>query len=480
MNYVTVTPETLNPKLVKMEYAVRGRLVLRAEELGKRLSAGETLPFKDLVYCNIGNPQSVGQHPITFFRQVLAACANPELLDNKAFVDSMPADVVTRAKELIQGSVHGIGAYSHSKGVELVRNHVAGFIEERDGHPSNPEHIFLTNGASDGVKTIINMLVRDESDGIMLPIPQYPLYSATITACGGAQVPYFLDEGLDWGINIENLEKVVADAKAAGTNVRAMAIINPGNPTGQVVTEENLREIAKFCHRNSIMLMADEVYQANIYGDQPFTSLKKVVRETDGGVAEELELASFHSTSKGMIGECGLRGGYMELANFHEDTLDQVYKALSVSLCSNLPGQFMTSLMVRPPTEGDASYPLFSDEQNGIFESLKRRSQKLVEAFNSMDGITSNACSGAMYVFPQIRLPSGAIEEAGKRGVAPDEFYALELLDATGICVVPGSGFGQEDGTYHVRTTFLPPEDKIDEVIERMQVFHSDFMSRFE
>ena len=83
------------------------------------------------------------------------------------------------------------------------------------------------------------------------------------------------------------------------------------------------------------------------------------------------------------------------------------------------------------------------------------------------------------YAFPQIRLPQKAVDEANAKGISPDTLYALELLDATGICVVPGSGFGQEDGTHHVRTTFLPPEDKMDEVIDRMGVFHQNFMETY-
>ncbi len=180
-----------------------------------------------------------------------------------------------------------------------------------------------------------------------------------------------------------------------------------------------------------------------------------------------------------MLGECGLRGGFMELTNFDADVLDQVYKAMSVSLCSNLPGQFMTSLMVRPPRAGDESFPLFQKEQSGIFESLRRRSKKLVAALNSLEGVTCNACDGAMYAFPQFRLPAAAVAAAQKKGITPDTLYALELLDATGICVVPGSGFGQEAGTHHLRTTFLPPESKMDEVIERMAVFHKGFMQTY-
>ena len=122
---------------------------------------------------------------------------------------------------------------------------------------------------------------------------------------------------------------------------------------------------------------------------------------------------------------------------------------------------------------------MFELFQGGIFESLRRRATKVVAALNSLEGVTCNDCEGAMYAFPRIELPSAAVEAATAKDLAPDTFYAVELLDATGICVVPGSGFGQEDGTFHLRTTFLPPEDKMDEVNDRMKVFHEKFMDKY-
>ena len=97
-NYAAAAPDMLNPKLVNMEYAVRGKPVLMAEDFAKRLNAGEKLPFDDLVFCNIGNPQSVGQKPVTFFRQVLALCMCPSLLENASIISSIPSDVISRAK----------------------------------------------------------------------------------------------------------------------------------------------------------------------------------------------------------------------------------------------------------------------------------------------------------------------------------------------------------------------------------------------
>jgi len=373
-------------------------------------------------------------------------------------------------------SGHGLGAYSHSKGLAHVRETVANFIEERDGHPADPESIFLTNGASEGVFAVLDLLIRSPQDGIMIPIPQYPLYSAALTLKGGAAVRYFLDESNSWGLSVPELERSVAEAKAQGVTSRALAVINPGNPTGGCLSLEDMQGVVQFCERENLVLCADEVYQENVYVEgKPFTSFKKVVRDLNSSV----ELVSYHSTSKGFLGECGMRGGYYEATNIDPKVVEQMYKMASVSLCSNLTGQVMMDLMVNPPRPGDASYALFKEEREGQLARLKSRAQKLVSGLNSMEGVTCNAAEGAMYAFPQIRLPAKALEAAKNNGKAPDALYAMELLEATGICVVPGSGFGQEEGTLHFRTTFLPGDDKIDQAVSKMQDFHSNFMKKY-
>jgi alanine transaminase len=314
----------------------------------------------------------------------------------------------------------------------------------------------------------------------MIPIPQYPLYTASLALFDGKPVPYYLDESSDWGLNVADLRASLKKSRDEGVDVRSLVIINPGNPTGQCLTFDNMKEIVQFCKEEKLILMADEVYQVNIYQPEtrPFHSFKKVVRSL-GPEYDDFELISFHSISKGMIGECGRRGGYFELCGFDPKVIAQIYKIASVSLCPNVPGQIMVDLMLHPPTKGDESYDLYHSELNGIYESLKRRAIKLCAAFNSLEGVTCNEAQGAMYLFPQITLPAGAVEAAKAQGTQPDELYCMELLNATGVCLVPGSGFGQKDGTYHFRSTFLPPENLFDDFIGGIKQFHEGFLAKY-
>lgn len=127
-------------------------------------------------------------------------------------------------------------------------------------------------------------------------------------------------------------------------------MINPGNPTGQLLTKADIQEIIKVCETEGLLLLADEVYQENVYDDgQKFIAFKQVVAE----MGSQVEVASFHSVSKGFQGECGMRGGYMELHNFAPEAIEAVYKCVSVGLCSNLPGQVCVDLMVNPPQPGE-------------------------------------------------------------------------------------------------------------------------------
>jgi len=198
-----------------------------------------------------------------------------------------------------------------------------------------------------------------------------------------------------------------------------------------------------------------------------------------GNPYSNFELISFHSVSKGFVGECGKRGGYMELYGIHPQVKAEFYKIATISLCPNLVGQMMVGLMVNPPKPGDHSFISYSKERDEIYKSLKRRAHKLTDALNKLEGIKCNPAEGAMYVFPLIIIPPKAIEEAQRRGKLADVFYAFELLDNTGICIVPGSGFGQKPGSFHFRTTFLPSEEKIDSTIEKLTKFHAQFLNKY-
>jgi alanine transaminase len=418
-----------------------------------------------------------------------------------------PQDAIERARTLLS-SIGSVGAYSHSQGVPSIRQTVANFLQERDAHAANPNHIFLTQGASSGVQTLLSMLTENPNSGIMIPIPQYPLYSASLALYGSTPVPYYLDESTGWSLDTEQLIQVVSSARKSGTDVRALVIINPGNPTGQCLSAENVRDVITFCHEQKLVLLADEVYQTNIYEPEqrPFVSFKKALMEhPDADVRENVELVSFHSISKGMIGECGRRGGYFECVNIDGEILEQIYKMASVSLCPNLHGQILVDLMCNPPRAGDASYESYTGEIKGIHDSLRRRSKKLEDVFNQMEGVSCKPSDGALYLFPNVTLPQKVVEQAKQHGLAPDAYYSHAMLEATGVCVVPGkfadkniyiytytnhgvvsefltlifalgSGFGQKENTWHFRSTFLPEERLFDQFCSNLQTFHAQFL----
>jgi hypothetical protein len=247
---------SMSQSLRKMQYAVRGEVVMAAEKMAAE--------GKEIIYTNIGNPQAVGQKPITYYRQVLSLCDLPAEcgVDHPNANAIFPQDALEHAREIraIIGPC-GTGAYSHSQGIAGFRKHVAEFITERDGHPSFQGDIFLTNGASTGIELILSGLISSDYDAIMIPIPQYPIYSAIITNKGGHQVGYALDESIGWGVTKEELYKRLHEARGKGLSVKGLALINPGNPTGQVMSSQDIATVCQFCSDNGIVLLADEVYQ---------------------------------------------------------------------------------------------------------------------------------------------------------------------------------------------------------------------------
>eukprot|EP01121_Diplochlamys_sp_Union-15-3_P002051 TRINITY_DN1177_c0_g2_i2.p1 TRINITY_DN1177_c0_g2~~TRINITY_DN1177_c0_g2_i2.p1 ORF type:complete len:161 (+),score=24.91 TRINITY_DN1177_c0_g2_i2:78-560(+) len=159
--------------------------------------------------------------------------------------------------------------------------------------------------------------------------------------------------------------------------------------------------------------------------------------------------------------------------------MDEYYKLASINLCPNTIGQLIVGLMVNPPKAGTESYATYVQETEAIYNSLKRRAKLVCETLSHLEGVSCQPSEGAMYAFPKITLSPKAVEAATKAGKNADAFYCLELLENTGICVVPGSGFLQKEGTWHFRTTFLPKEDHLTEVLEEMKRFHQKFMDKY-
>lgn len=169
----------------------------------------------------------------------------------------------------------------------------------------------------------------------------------------------------------------------------------------------------------------------------------------------------------------------MELVGFDEAVEAHIYKLASSSLCSTVTGQVMTSLMVRGPEPGDESYESHKAEQAAIYEQLKRNAQLVSKGLNSIEGFSCQPAQGAMYIFPRIEMPQGAIDAAQRLGTTPDALYAVSLLETTGICVVPASGFGQEEGRFGFRTTFLPSEAEMAKCVEAIAEHYKAFLKKY-
>lgn len=275
-------------------------------------------------------------------------------------------------------------------------------------------------------------MIAGPDTGVMIPIPQHPLNSATLSLYNAKQVEYRLDDKNDWGLDVQSMAKAVDEARSKQIDVRALVVINPGNPTGNCLSEENIRDVLRLAHEKRLVVLADEVYQVNIYQplERPFVSFKKVLRdfaksekEEERVIAEDVELVSCHNISKGVSGECGRRGGYFELCNISPEVEAQVYMLASVSLCSSVQGQIGIDLLVRPPKEGEESYALFKEETEGIYQTLKSRSEKMHAKFNELPEVVCNEAQGALYLFPELRLPAGAEKKAKEAGKKIDEYY---------------------------------------------------------
>ncbi len=477
----------VSDNLIETEYAVRGKVPAYAEEIKDELAKQGI----NLIKCNIGNPQAFDQQPISWYREIQSLVMNPDLIDRLGDVSEFNMEVLKIINKGLNGK--GLGPYSESKGHAFFREGIANFIDKRDVGlekeigsldeyimrddfvlpenfvRANPENIFMTNGASAGVYQILAQIINKRNDGVMIPIPQYPLYSASITELGGEVVGYYPDPKKGWIPTREDLEKSLAQAKTDNIEVKAIALINPGNPTGANLSKEALEEFVDFAEDHKLMILTDEVYQDNMYGSDTFHSLAKIVGNRDA------TLVSYHSTSKGFIGQCGDRGGYFEIRNppeltnktneNNESFMSLLNKKANMSLCPNTPAQLLTYLMTNPPSIGTPEREQYDNEAQSILQSLERKANMFDDAFSQMKGVEVFGKSGALYKFPQIDLPKGK----------KDEDYSMHLVEKSGFVTVPGSGFWLPG---HVRFAILPSEKQLEEAFPKLIKASNQYMDK--
>jgi len=179
------------------------------------------------------------------------------------------------------------------------------------------------------------------------------------------------------------------------------------------------------------------------------------------------------------MGECGLRGGYMELVNWDPAVKIEMVKLLSSRLCPPVTGQAAMNCVVSPPSEGEESFGQWKSERDAVLADLKVKAKLTADSFNEIPGVSCQSVQGAMYSFPQISMPQKFLDHCSANDLVPDAVYCMELLEKKGICVVPGSGFGQRPGTHHFRMTILPPKNVMEDVMKGFGEFHNEFCQQW-
>lgn len=464
--------QDINPAVKAIGDSPSNAMRAQGLRITEELTQGVPKAFTGVVdVCSL-DPHRAGVQPISFLHQVLAVCIYPELLSD----DNFALDVRQRAQRLLQScDGSSVGSYSPPRGLESIQHSIAQFITNRDSSvPTDAHNIFLAAGLQRSLMVMLGLLSSGEGEpqnGMLVPLPSPHTLARVMGATGVRQVPYRLREDAGWAVDLEELQRAILTARGCCRLV-AMYISNPGNPTGHVQNQKSIEEVIKFAAAEGLFLLVDEVDQHSVHGSgSTFVSYKKVLFEMGPGYWDTVEMASLHSLSNGFMGECGLRGGYMELVNVDEDV--KHYAAIFLGL-DNSPilGQLALDVMLHPPQPSEPSYQVYTQEILTNRTILAENAQRARDFLDSLPGMSCQPAVGGVYVYPCLDIPGGLLERAKAAGVEADVLYCQELLEEQGVCVGAGSENGHTGGDYHLRLCVAVSRVHLEVALERLSSFH--------
>ncbi|XP_057184450.1 alanine aminotransferase 2-like isoform X1 [Triplophysa rosa] len=449
-----------------------------AETIAHQLKQGLSVSrlFNKVLDVSSGDIHSAGVKPITFIRQVIAGCLYPSLLDG----DDFPPDVRSRAQTLLsQCDGNNIGSYTDSSGLAYVRSNVAKCISLRDGGIlSSPEHIFITCGSQRGLMTVMRLLCQSEGrSAVLIPDPAPHTLIRILERVGLVPLPYRLQELGGWSLERAELKRVIQTSRTHCCP-RAIYISNPGNPTGHIQSRESVETVIRFAAEENLFLLVDEIYQNTVLvKDKEFVSYKRVLAEMGDPYHDRVQLASFHSLSNGVMGECGLRAGYMELVNVDEAMLLYTEVVLTGDINTPVSGQIALDVMVDPPRPGDASCDLYIQEVSSRLSTLRLNMSRAVNFMNDLSGFTCSTVQSGIFIYPHLSLPHTAHTQSA--GLC----YCRRLLEDQGVCV----GFNEcknEDHSdshtcFYLRLCVMMSSDGLEDFLCRLQTFHLQFLKEY-
>jgi alanine-synthesizing transaminase len=331
--------------------------------------------------------------------------------------------------EAIQKNLSRSQGYCDSKGLLSSREAICEHLINQGAHNVHTERTYIGNGVSELINIALGALLNP-GDEVLLPQPVYPLWSAVTTLNGGVIRYYSCEEKNDWLPNINHIEQQI------NSKTKAIVIINPNNPTGSVYPEHNIRAISQLAEKNQLILFSDEIYADIIYPPHTFKSVASITKDTlaitFGGLSKNYLLAGFRCAWM-------TASGTTKHAN---DYLNGIEKLLAMRLCANVPVQHAIPVAL----------------SNEHFDCLKqypnmlRKRNRVIDALNSIEGISCLTPAGAFYAYPRFTLNQLPWEN--------DHQWILEFLTHHHILLAPGSTFAQPDHR-HFRLVLLPSEEQL-------------------
>ena len=331
--------------------------------------------------------------------------------------------------------------YSDSKGIFPARKAIMQYYQQKGLLDVEIEDIFLGNGVSELIMILMQALL-DSGDEVLIPAPDYPLWTAAATLAGGKAVHYLCDEASDWNPDLKDLESKITP------NTKAIVIISPNNPTGAVYDKEVLKRIVKLAQEHELIIFSDEIYEKILYDGAVHTSIATL--------AEDILVVTLNGLSK-IYRSAGYRSGWMVFSGKKEvakDFIEGVELLCSMRLCSNVPGQYgiQTSLggyqsineLIVP---GGRLY----DQREFLYNKIK-----------DIPGLSCMKPKGSLYFFPKL--------DVEKFNIKDDVRFVLDLLEQEHVLLVQGTGFNWPNPD-HFRIVFLPPLDTLRKFTERFTGF---------
>ncbi len=338
--------------------------------------------------------------------------------------------------------------YSDSKGIFAARKAVMHETQKQGISSVTLDDIYLGNGASELITMATNALL-DNGDELLLPMPDYPLWTAATSLSGGTPVHYLCDEADGWMPNL-------ADIRAKITpRTKAIVVINPNNPTGVLYSDELLMGIVSIAREHGLVIMADEVYDKVLYEDAKHTAI--------ASLSTDVLTLTFNSLSKSYR-SCGYRAGWLVVSGDKRaarDYIEGLNMLSNMKLCSNVPGQWAIQTAL-------GGYQSINDLtcEGG---RLRRQRDLAYELITAIPGVTCVKPVAALYMFPKLDPVMYPIKD--------DRQFFLELLRATRVMLVQGTGFNWLNPD-HFRIVFLPHEDDLREAIGRIAKFLEAYRHR--